>query len=86
MKNIIVILILRSKQYYRVVAVLTKSLEMFFCIFARFKVNCKVMPLHSFANLKSIMSRHRKELRGTLGHTLLGLCVTSLLCVTIRKP
>jgi len=32
------------------------------CIFARSKVNCEVMPLHSFANFKLIMSRHRKEL------------------------
>jgi len=30
------------------------------------------MTLHSFANFKLIMSRHRKELRGALSH---GLCV-----------
>jgi len=35
------------------------------CIFARFEVNCEVMPLRSFANFKLVMSRHRKELRGT---------------------
>jgi len=41
------------------------------CIFARFKVNCEVMPLHNFANFKLVMnfklilSRQRKELRWT---------------------
>jgi len=30
------------------------------------------MPMRSFPNFKLIMSRHRKELRGALGH---GLCV-----------
>ena len=34
------------------------------CIFARFKANCEVTPLRSFANFKLLMSRHRKELRG----------------------
>jgi len=34
------------------------------CIFARFKVNCEVMPLHSFAIFMLIMSRYRKELCG----------------------
>jgi len=33
------------------------------CIFNRFKVSCEVMPLHSFANFKFIMDRHRMELR-----------------------
>jgi len=36
--------------------------------FARFKANCEVTPLRSFANLE--MSRHRKEFRGALGHGL----------------
>ena len=31
------------------------------CIFTRFKVNCEVMPLRSFANFKLRMSRHRKN-------------------------
>ena len=30
------------------------------------------MPMRSFPNFNLIISRHRKELRGTLGH---GLCV-----------
>jgi len=42
MKSRIVIFILRSKKYDRVVIVLL-SLDV--CIFARFKVNCEVMPL-----------------------------------------
>ena len=50
------------------------------CIFSRFKVNCDVMSLRSFAKFKLIMSRHRNELRGhqrrrALGHGLFSLCV-----------
>jgi len=37
------------------------------------------MPLRSFPNLKLVMSRYRKELRGALGH---GLCVNSPLIET----
>jgi len=33
------------------------------------------MPMRSFANFNLIMSRHRKELRGALGHGQFGLCV-----------
>ena len=51
------------------------------CIFAGFKVNCKVMPLRSFADFKLIMSRHRKDLRGALGHGLCGLRVNPSLLV-----
>jgi len=29
------------------------------------------MPLHSFANFKLIMSRHRKDFLGALGHGLI---------------
>jgi len=81
MNSSIFILILRSKQYYRVVTV---------CIFARIKVNCEVMHLHSFANFKSILSRHRKGLGGApkargLGHGLLGLCVNLSLVARILR-
>jgi len=42
------------------------------CIFPCFELNCVVtvlvMPLRSFANFKLVMSRNRKELRGTQGH------------------
>jgi len=62
MKSSIVILILRNKQYYCVVPVLIRIQTV--CIFARFKVNCEVMTLLSFANFKIVMSRHRKEWRG----------------------
>jgi len=34
------------------------------CIFVRFKVNCEVMSLRSFANFKLVLSRHWKEMRG----------------------
>jgi len=61
MKSSIVILVLRSKQYYRVVTVMI-SLDI--CIFARFKVNCEVMPLRSFSKFKLVMRRHKKVLRG----------------------
>jgi len=61
------IFILRSKQYYRVVAILMSLDD---CIFASFEVNCEVMPLRSFATFK-LKSRHRKELCGALGHVLL---------------
>jgi len=37
------------------------------------------MPLRSFANFQLVMSRHRKELRGALGH---GLCVNP----SLRTP
>jgi len=50
-----------------------KSLDV--CIFVRFKVNCEIMLLRSWAIFKLIMSRHRNELRGTLGHDLFGRCV-----------
>jgi len=32
------------------------------------------MPLHSYANFKLVMSRHRKKLRGAVGHGLFGFC------------
>jgi len=51
------------------------------CIFAHLKVNCEVMPLRSFANL---LSRHRKDLRGDLGHGLFGLCVNPSLATFIH--
>jgi len=47
-----------------------KSLDV--CIFARFEVNCEVMPIRNFANFrlvmnfKLVMSRQSKELRGAL--------------------
>jgi len=55
-----------------------KSLDV--CIFARFKVNCKVMLLRNFANFRLVMNfklvmSREKELRGALGHGLLDLCV-----------
>jgi len=41
------------------------------------------MTLHSFAKFKLIMSHHRKELRGALGH---GLCVNpSLTTVSLNN-
>jgi len=44
------------------------------------------MPLRSFAHFKLIMSRHRKELRGALGHCLFGLCVNpSLHLITAQQ-
>ena len=55
MKSNIVILILRSKQSLCCDCV-DKSLDV--CIFARFKANCEVMPLRSFANFKLKMSRY----------------------------
>jgi len=61
MKSSSVILVLRNNQYYRVV---TGIISLDFCIFARFKVNCEIMPLRSFPNFKLVMSRCRKELRG----------------------
>jgi len=47
------------------------------CIFACFKVNCEVVPLHSFLNFKLVISCHRNEFLGApkaqgLG---LGLCI-----------
>jgi len=33
------------------------------------------MPLHSFPKFKLVLSRHKKELRGALGHDLFVLCV-----------
>jgi len=50
----------------------TRVIDLDVYIFARFTANCEVMPLHSFANFKLVMSRHRKKLHGALGH---GLCV-----------
>ena len=70
MKSSIVIFILRSIKYYCYCTV--KSLDV--CIFARFKVKCKVIHLRSLAIFKLIMSRH-KELRGAIGHGLFDLCV-----------
>jgi len=61
-----------------------KSLEV--CIFARFEVNCEVMFLRSFAIFKLIMSRHRKELRGALGHGVFGLCVNRLWVTIVLVP
>jgi len=43
----------------------TRALFLDVRIFARFKVDCEVMPLRSFANFKLVMSRHMKELRRT---------------------
>ena len=60
-KSSIVILILRSKQLSCCYCT-DKSPDI--CTFARFKVNCKVMPLRSFANFNVITSRHRKKLHG----------------------
>jgi len=77
MKSGIVILVFHNKQHYRVVTGYcrhtNKSLDV--CIFAHFKLNCEVMPLRTFANFKLVMSNYRKELRGALGHGLVGLCV-----------
>ena len=58
-----------------------KSLDV--CIFARFEVDCEVMLQRSFAIFKLIMSRHRNELRGALGHGLFVLCVNPSLCVPL---
>jgi len=47
------------------------------------------MPLSSFANFVLVMSRHRKELRGALGHGLFGLCENLSLyttCIPDWKP
>ena len=67
-------------------AAVTRALVLDVSILGRFKVNCKVMPLHSFANFKLAMSRHRNELRGVqkreaLDHGLFGLYVNPSLCV-----
>ena len=42
---------------------MTRALVVDVSIFARFKVNCEVMPQHSLPNFKLAISRHRKELR-----------------------
>jgi len=39
------------------------------------------MLLQSFPNFELVMSRYRRELRGTLGHDLCGLCVNPSLCI-----
>ena len=57
-----------------------KSLDV--CIFARFEVNCEVMLLRSFTIFKLMMSRHREELRGALGHGLFCLCINP----SLAKP
>jgi len=51
------------------------------------------MPLHSFANFKLVMSRHRKigrscagsQKRGALGHGLFGLCVNPTLGILLIR-
>jgi len=40
------------------------------------------MSLHSFAIIFKLMSRHRKELRGALGH---GLCVNPSLVSPLKS-
>jgi len=72
MKHSVVILVLQSKQYYRVVTVLI-SLDV--CIFARLKANCEVLSLRTYPNFTLVMSHYSKDLRGALGHGLFGLCV-----------
>ena len=70
---------------------MTRALVIDVCVFARFKVNCESIPLRSLANLKLVMSVHRKELRGApkhgaLGHGLFGLCVSpSLVRIRLRR-
>jgi len=55
------------------------------CIFARFKANCEVTPLRSYTNFKLVMCRHRKELRGALGHGLFNLCVKPSLLLSVSE-
>jgi len=70
---------LKTARHCRACVVTVHKRRLDVCIFARFKVNCELVPLLSFAVFKLIVSRHRKELRGALGH---GLCVNPSLAVT----